>query len=393
MTPACPLSARLVRVTLRPVIGGAEHTVGMQLTPSRGFARGAAAWLVPVLVAGIVVLGGGLLEAPTAGAHPKLPQRTALQLLTAVQSSTVTALSGTVIETARLGLPALPGADSSASLSWQSLAVGTHTARVWIDGTDRQRLAVLGTLSESDVIHNGRDLWTYRSQTNDVSHRVLPPATGAETGSPEPPGAPPLTPAAAAAQLLKSVDPSTAVTVESTEIVAGRAAYTLVLTPRDTGTTVRRVEIAIEAGRYLPLRVAVFGSGPSAALETGFTAVSFSTPPSSIFDFRVPRGASVTPDPFGDTNNADMPQDPNRPRPAAPKVIGSGWTSIIELSASPPFGSSGGLLDKATRPVGVSGDRILETTLVNVLILHDGRVFLGAVTPQTLERAAATTPR
>jgi hypothetical protein len=43
--------------------------------------------------------------------------------------------------------------------------------------------------------------------------------------------------------------------------------------------------------------------------------------------------------------------------------------------------------------VGASGDRMLETALVNVLLLHDGRVFLGAVTPQTLERAAATAPR
>jgi hypothetical protein len=365
----------------------------MQPKPSRSFGRRSAAWLVPLLVTGLVVLGGWLLEAPTAGAHPKLPPRTAVQLLTAVQTNKVTALSGTISEVARLGLPALPGADNAASLSWQTLAVGTHTARVWIDGTERQRLAVLGTLSEADVIHNGRDLWTYRSQTNDVSHRVLPLATGDENGSAGPPGAAPLTPAAAAAQLLKSVDPSTAVSVESSQVVAGRAAYTLVLTPRDPATTVRRVEIAIDAQRFLPLRVAVFGSGSSAAFETGFTALSFTTPPRSIFDFRVPLGASVTSDPYGDTTGAGPPQDANSPKPAAPKVIGSGWTSIIELSASMPFGTSGGLLGKATKPVGASGDRMLETALVNVLLLHDGRVFLGAVTPQTLERAAATAPR
>lgn len=365
----------------------------MQPSPSRGFPRRAAAWLVPLLVVAVLVLGGALLDAPTAGAHPKLPPRTAVQLLTAVQSTEAPALSGTITEVARLGLPTLPGADNAASLSWQSLAVGTHTARVWIDGTERQRLAVLGTLSEADVIHNGRDLWTYRSQSNDVSHRVLPPATGGDSGSAGPPNAPPLTPAAAAGQLLKSVDPSTAVTVESSEVVAGRAAYTLVLTPRDAGTTIRRVEIAIDAGHFVPLRLAVYGSGSSAAFETGFTAISFSTPAGSIFDFRVPRGATVTTDPFGDTNSAAMPQDPNRPKPPPPTVIGSGWTTIIELTASLPLGSSGGLLDKATKPVGASGDRILQTALLNVLLLHDGRVFLGAVTPQTLERVAAATPR
>ena len=329
----------------------------MQPRPSRGFGRRTAAWLVPLLVAGLVVLGGWLLEAPTAGAHPKLPSRTAVQLLTAVQTTKVTALSGTITEVARLGLPALPGADNAASLSWQTLAVGTHTARVWIDGTERQRLAVLGTLSEADVIHNGRDLWTYRSQTNDVSHRVLQPATGDESGSGGPPGAPPLTPAAAAAaaaEVRRSVD------CGHRRVQSGRRRPGRVHAgphPRDPARRFAGWRSPSTPSASVPLRVAVFGSGSSAAFETGFTALSFSTPPASIFDFRVPRGASVTTDPYGDPNSAGPPQEPNGPKPAAPKVIGSGWTSILELSASIPFGSSGGLLDKATNPVGASGDR------------------------------------
>jgi hypothetical protein len=37
--------------------------------------------------------------------------------------------------------------------------------------------------------------------------------------------------------------------------------------------------------------------------------------------------------------------------------------------------------------------QLLQTALVSVLILSDGRAFVGAVTPEHLEQVAASTPR
>ena len=78
---------------------------------------------------------------------------------------------------------------------------------------------------------------------------------------------------------------------------------------------------------------------------------------------------------------------------ASPKVLGFGWTSVLELPDAATSGLGGGLLRDATSPVGSSGERLLHTTLVNALLLPDGRVFVGAVTPSALEHLAATTPR
>ena len=331
------------------------------------------------------------MSSASANPHPTLPFRTPAQLLVAVQTSRVTGLSGTIRETARLGLPALPGSDGGASLSWQSFITGSHTARVWVAGPDKQRIAVLGTLSEADVVHIGRDLWTYTSDTNEVTHTVLSalqgPATGDNTDVRS------YTPMAAAQHALKAIDPSTIVGVDRNQMVAGRKAYALVLTPRGVGSTVRKVTITIDSSRFVPLRVQVFGAASAPAFQTGFIGhLSFATPKASIFTFHVPAGATVVSNPFKQhRSRGSGPSEPSTG--AAPKVIGSGWTSVVEFPSGLPAGTRTGLLDRLTTPIGTTGNRLLTTILLNALILTDGRVFLGAVTPGVLERIAAVTPR
>jgi outer membrane lipoprotein-sorting protein len=355
-------------------------------------------WVVPAAVTGAVVTAALLPGLAAGSGSPTLPTRTAAELLVAVQTSTTQALSGTVVETARLGLPDLPGADHSASLSWQSLVSGSHTARVWADGPDRQRLALIGQLAESDVVHNGTDLWTYSSADNAVTHAVLPAHTSSK---PEPTSTEvPLTPQQAAAKALAAIDPSTVVAVDGTQRVADRPAYTLSLTPKDTRSTVRQVLIAVDSETSVPLRVQVYGAGASPALETGFTDVSFSRPAASVFRFSPPANATVTEKDLpgtGDKADASTPAGAPDKTASTPTVIGAGWTSILSLpassttaSAGKPAGGGGSVLDQLTK-VLPNGDRLLTTSLVNALMTADGRVFVGAVTPDLLQKAAAGT--
>lgn len=361
-----------------------------------GSARRRLPWVIPAVVAAGVAVGAVVLNGSAASASPSLPARSAQQLVTDVLSSSTRALSGTVTETANLGLPALPGNAGSASLSWQQLLTGTNTAQVWIDGPDRQRIAVVAQLSEADVVHNGSDVWTYTSATNEVSHQVLPSA-----GSPAavPTGAA-LTPTAAAQQALAAVDPSTTVSVADTQTVAGRSAYTLVLQPRDSASTVREVAIAVDSATGVPLQVDVFGAAPAPAFEVGFTQVDFATPAASTFAFTPPAGATVTTNPFGSdasghrgTAPASTTPVPAKDQTAEPTVIGTGWISVLEFpSASALLSSSAGLLDQLTTTLP-DGSKLLHTALVNALLLPDGRAFVGAVSQQQLQQTAANTPR
>lgn len=344
-------------------------------------------------VTAAVVGGTVLASANSATGHPRLPEITPAQLLAKVQTAKAPPLSGVVRESAALGLPELPGGDESASLSWTSLISGTHTARVWLDGAAKQRIALLGTLSEADVVHNGRDVWTYTSSANQVSHTILPAHRAVRHEHPDEA----YSPIAAARALLKAVTPSTVVRTGQTQVVAGRDAYTLVIRPRDSRSTVQKVQIAIDGSRFIPLQLQVFGAGSRPAFEIGFTHISFSTPKASIFDFHPPAGATVTKNPLQESGPADhvagAPPGAEPAKAAEPKLIGRGWTTVVEFPNGLPMARSGGLLDRMTQSTGVSGERLLTTALINGVLLPDGRAFIGAVTPSLLEHLAATTPR
>lgn len=347
-------------------------------------------WAFPLAIGGAVAGVALLPRAATADEHPSLPARTAAQLLVDLQGSDVHALSGTVVETARLGLPDLPTGSTGGAASPLGLLAGSHSVRVWADGPQRQRVALLGQLSEYDAVHSGTDLWTYTSAGDKVTHTTLP-SDGAQRPAAAGDPAAYATPQAAADALLKAVDPTTLVEVDRTARVAGRPAYQLVLKPRDTSSLVGSVRIAMDAVTHAPLRVQAFSASDAAtpAIQVGFTDVSFSTPAASVFRFTAPPGSTVTESKL--PTAADAKGWHARPAGGTqPTVLGKGWTSVAELSAPAATGGAKGsstqLLDQLT--TRVPGGRVLTTKLVSALLTDDGRVLVGAVTPQVLQDLA-----
>jgi outer membrane lipoprotein-sorting protein len=358
-------------------------------------ARRRLVWAVPG--AALVVVAAAVTLPMTAGASPALPHRSAAQLLVDVSKASGTPLSGTVVETARLGFPALPDV-GGAAITPMSLLTGSHTARVWYDGADKARVALVGNLAETDLIRNGRDVWLWTSGKNTAQHAVLP-AKPAEAAAP--PSAESLTPQQAAEKALAAIDPSTKVTVDGTASVAGRDAYELVLQPRDTRSLVGDVRLAVDSETGVPLRVQVNAAGSTGrpAFETAFTSVSFAKPSASVFTFSPPPGATVSE--LG--SSAPSTRDTGGTPEGGPRVIGSGWTAVLETSGvSLPSGGGGegdqesqlGALTSAMTPVsGAYGHgQLLRTRLVSVLLLDDGRLLVGAVPPAVLEQAATAAP-
>jgi len=300
-------------------------------------------WAVPGAVVAIV-LGAAGLTAVTANATPTLPPRTAAELLVDVQNADPAALSGTIVQNADLGLPELPALGGGGSSSFSSLVSGTHTLRVWIAGPEQQRLALLGTLGESDLIRNGTDVWTWSSDTNSATHYQLPPTEKdgeADVTTVPDSSSAALTPQQVADLALSAIDPTTIVTTDGTAEVAGRPAHELVLAPRDTASLIGSIRIAIDAEQHIPLRVQVLAKGAVApAFEVGFTAISFDVPGPEQFQFTPPPGATVTETDLGQDAVRVDPEsttpDPGTPGPAAgfaePTVLGTGWTSVVVTS-------------------------------------------------------------
>lgn len=381
-----------------------------------------ARWAIP---AGAVALAGAVTAGTmisTAQASPELPVRTPAQLLASVagRDAPLPALTGTVVETASLGLPQLPGSANPNSAT--ALLAGSHTIKVWYADPTHIRLAVPVTMSETDLVRSGRQVWVWQSSSNTVTRMQLPARDGRAGLRPAPmPSQLPQTPQQAASQALKAVGPSTRVSVERNVTVAGRPAYQLVLSPKAGGSLIGRIAIAIDATKNVPLRVQVFAKGAaSPAFQVGYTSISFVKPAAANFSFTTPAGAKVkVVSPPADSTGPTSAKD--KRASGEPQVIGKDWLSVAVLPASAlagvngtgnassvagqaaqsaagsPAGGGGedaavaaALLKTATPVHGAWGSgKLLHTSLVSVLMTSDGHVLVGAVTPAVLESAAA----
>ncbi|MET8567212.1 DUF2092 domain-containing protein [Streptomyces sp. NPDC004783] len=393
-----------------------DNTTAGEGEAPRAGRRKAARYVVPVAVMGVAAATIGLVPALADSGDPDLPKVTAGQLLQKMAESDVQRLSGTVKISTDLGLPDLGGlesglmsgmsggpgraggddggsaADPSAKLT--ALASGTHTLRVAADGPDRQKLSLMENAAEYSLIHDGKDVWGYDSRSNEVYHSTAPDGAG------QPERQVPATPKDFAEQALGAVDETTSVTVDGTAQVAGRDAYRLVIKPRQSGSTVGVISVAVDAKTGMPLKFTLTPAGGGAAVvDAGFTQVSFAAPDASTFDFTPPKGAKVT---EADEAAHKAPEAPEPGHEAAGgpdgmKVIGEGWNSIATfdtggqgLPTAPEGGDLGGFL-------GSFGDRVkgdfgsgtvFKTRLINALITDDGTVYAGAVTKDALVKAA-----
>ena len=331
----------------------------------------------------LVVAGTGLL-ATTATAEKKLPTRTPQELLVDLQQARVDGLSGTVVERADLGIPAIPGADGRDDEELTSLVSGTHTLRVRYSAPDKARLAVLGTYSEYDIIRNGKDVWTWSSKDNAATHRTVT----AEPGST--PSETPRTPEEAASRVLKALEPTTTVTSDSSVEVAGRAAYELVLDPNDANSLISQVRIAIDGDTKVPLRVQVFGTDNKIVFEVAYTSVDFTRPDDAEFVFNPPPGAKVTE--IQPSDKTPSPQDREQAQNAR-TVVGTGWTAVVvtkvgDLSNSQNDQQLKEFLSKLQPVQGSWGSgRLLAGTAFSAVWTEDGRLAVGAVRPDVIYQA------
>ncbi|MFD6432518.1 outer membrane lipoprotein carrier protein LolA [Streptomyces venezuelae] len=405
--------------------------------------RKAARYAVPIAVAGVAAATIGLVPALATSGDPDLPKVTAQELIEKIAASDTQQLSGNVKISTDLGLPSIGGmagglgggggtdrgedgddkgsaADPKSKL--MELASGTHTLRVAADGPDKQKVSVLGDASEYSMIHNGDEVWAYDSASNEAYHATEKGASS-EKGTSSEKGDMgheagkgtkdvPSTPADFAEQALKAVDDSTSVKVDGTAQVAGRDAYRLVIKPKQSGSTVGQITIAVDEKTGTPLKFTLTpASGGAAVIDAGFTKVDFDKPSASTFDFTPPKGTKVTEADEHGKKGRDFQDKGDKGDKGGkefakgdlnePKIIGEGWSTIAELKLPGgqglPTAGSGDVPPDAQKLLDSLGDQVdgkfgsgtvFSTRLINALVTDDGTVYVGAVTKDALVKAA-----
>jgi outer membrane lipoprotein-sorting protein len=335
----------------------------------------------------VLMVAGTAVVATTASAEKKLPDRTPQELLVDLQNARTDGLTGTVVERAELGIPAIPGPNGQDDAELTSLVSGTHTIRVRYSAPDKARLAVLGTYSEYDIIRNGKDVWTWSSKENAATHRTVtgePGSTPSET---------PRTPEEAANRVLKALEPTTAITTDSSVEVGGRPAYELVLDPNDSNTLISQARMALDGETKLPLRVQLFGADDKIVFEVAYTSVDFTRPDDAEFVFNPPPGAKVTEIQPNETPGAQDRRQADEQAKDATKVVGSGWTAVAVTKIGNSSNSQTDEQLKAFRdklqPVQGSwgSGRLLAGTAFSAVWTDDGRLAIGAVRPDVIYQA------
>lgn len=356
--------------------------------------RWAPAAVVPAVIA------VGILAAPMgASAVVPLLAKTPAQVLALLGNAPGTALSGTLEQTSDLGLPQLPSypgkgsATDPAGTALLELLTAPHMARVFLDGGGGKRIQVMDPLAERDLVSNGQDLWFYNSADNTATHLALP--AGSPGGHKADASMLP-TPDAIAQKLLAALDPSTNVSLGADVQVAGRSGYNLVLTPRSTQTLIGSVSLAVDGATGLPLAVTVRARGQDQpALRIAFTQLTLGAPDAALFTFTPPAGATVR-----QLGAAALPPKSGQGIPGIsgggpgtdsgrPAVTGSGWDTVVQLPGVDIASIMASVPLLAQGAQSVDGGKLLSTSILNVYLTDDGRVFIGSVPLAQLQAAAA----
>jgi outer membrane lipoprotein-sorting protein len=294
------------------------------------------ALLVVVAVAGLGVVGAfAASSAPSLDLPTVSPEALVASTIHAAESGRP--ISGSVTTHVDLGLPDIPTSMSgSPSGSGVESVIGDQWFKVW-SSPDGLRVSQLLPFAERVFVGSPTDVWTWNSDQDLAVHTSVDASTRRAVSRN-------LTsalgdPARLADELLRATSGVADVSVSAPQDVAGRATYTLRLTPTSTATKIGRVDVSIDAETRLPLRVQVFPRGSAApAIEAGFSSVDFGPIDPSMFTFAPPPGATVKQADLAPPSDAGTPDGAGE-HPSGvdqPRLLGNGFGTVVAVPVSNP---------------------------------------------------------
>ncbi|HEX7582769.1 MAG TPA: hypothetical protein VF321_06745 [Gaiellaceae bacterium] len=178
----------------------------------------------------------------------------------------------------------LTGAAGSALLSGA-------TGRLWATNDGRGRLELQSSAGDVQIVWNADKVTAYDATSNTVYSFTLPTKTPSTTGSTDAGGPPALS---EITKLLTDLSGQASVSDAQPDNVGDQPAYTVTISPKHDGGLLGSAQLAFDAARGVPLRVAIYAQGsstPALALEA--THISYGSVSSSTVDVAPPAGAKV----------------------------------------------------------------------------------------------------
>jgi outer membrane lipoprotein-sorting protein len=366
-----------------------------------------------LLLCGVVVVVGvgATALAAAVGAGPTPPPKPLADAvhdaLAAPKASGVSAriqLTNHLIEGAGLA----SGGGEASQLAASPLLSGA-SGRLWIGADGRARLELQSEKGDTQIIYDGHTVSMYDASTNTL-YRYTPPqeSTGESSGvdmkgsvkleyASKPDTLHKIPTVAEIEEAIAHAGKHANVSGATPTDVAGQAAYTVRVSPREDGGLIGGAELSWDAVHGAPLRAAVYSTTSAApVIELAATEVSYGPVASSTLDFTPPANAKIEdvtlPTKQGSGSSGSSADGSNHPHVT---THGKGLAAIALVESPVKAGAqaSNGSQLEGLQKVNINGTSASElpTALGTLLTFERAGVrylLAGSVTPASIEAFA-----
>ncbi len=243
--------------------------------------------LIALIAAAVAVVGGGAAIAVAAvNGGPTPPAKPLNQAIRdALGGPNPVGISARVTFTNKL-FPsgALLGNTGSALMSGAS-------GRLWATNDGRGRIELQSDAGDVEIVWSTSTVRIYDASSNTVYRVSLPAKAGGESGSGTN-GTPPTL--AEIDNVLQTLGLHATLSSAQPTDIAGHPAYSVSLSPKHDGGLLASAELAWDAQRGVPLRIAISAQGSSSpVIELTVTQISYGAVSASDVDIQPPAGAKV----------------------------------------------------------------------------------------------------
>jgi outer membrane lipoprotein-sorting protein len=264
------------------------------------------------------------------------------------------------------------------------------SGRLWISKDGHVRLELQAEKGDTEIIYDGKTVTLYDAASNTL-YRYTVPASKEPDTSTQQHEVPTLAKIEEAITHLKE---HAGVSEATPSNVAGQPAYTVRVSPKETGSLLGGAELSFDSVHGVPLRTAIYSSTnpTSPVIELAATEISYGPVDASVFSFTPPPGVKVNEIASSSSTSGTAEHSTDQEKPKLTSH-GSGVSTIGVLESKVQPGSKTPSALEGLPKVSINGVSATElrTELGTLLTFERSGVRYvlgGSVTPAAIEALA-----
>jgi outer membrane lipoprotein-sorting protein len=359
-----------------------------------------------LLLCGLVVVLGisatALASALSTGPTPT-PKPLANAIHDALSAAPVEGVSANIQLTDHLleGASLASGGDSAGAagqLLSSPLLTGA-SGRMWIAKDGRVRLELQAEKGDTQILYDGHTVSIYDASSNTLYRYTIPAHEGGAGSGTDSPTSPTHHEVPTVAKIEEAISHSDHVNVSGATPtdIAGRAAYTVRVSPKESGSEIAGGELSFDAANGVPLRAAIYSSTSSSpTIELAASEISYGPVADSVFSVTSPPDAKIEevkpPEGAAKSTGPSSMQSGDHPL-LSTSGHGPATVAVIESKTKESTAKSPSAMTEGLQKVKIGSIEASElpTALGTLLSFERSGVrylLVGAVTPSDLETVA-----